>query len=221
MYADVYGINEATTIIRGTLRYKGYTDNVKGLVHLGLLSPEPHPFLHEQGPPITWRQLTCRMLGAPDDTFYDNLLELVAERVGGGESRLKAMVDLGLVAEQQVERRGTPLDTLSKHLADVLKYGRGERDMILLRHEVNINWPDGRKEERGINLVCYGSGEPGGFTAMAKTVGYPCAIAARMVMDKEIQEKGMVLPMKKDIYNPMIMRLETEDIRATETSKYF
>ena len=31
--------------------------------------------------------------------------------------------------------------------------------MILLRHEVGISWPDGRKEERGINLVCYGDGD--------------------------------------------------------------
>ncbi len=27
---------------------KGYTDSVKGLVRLGLLSPDPHPYLHEQ-----------------------------------------------------------------------------------------------------------------------------------------------------------------------------
>jgi hypothetical protein len=25
----------------------GYTDAVKGLIRLGLLSPDPHPFLHE------------------------------------------------------------------------------------------------------------------------------------------------------------------------------
>ncbi len=34
-----------------------------------------------------------------------------------------------------------------------------KKDMILLRHEVGISWPDGRKEERGINLVCYGDGD--------------------------------------------------------------
>jgi alpha-aminoadipic semialdehyde synthase len=40
-------------------------------------------------------------------------------------------------------------------------------------------WPDGRREQKGINLVCYG--DPHGYTAMAKTVGYPCAIATKMV----------------------------------------
>ncbi len=38
-------------------------------------------------------------------------------------------------------------------------FSRNKKDMILLRHEVGISWPDGRKEERGINLVCYGDGD--------------------------------------------------------------
>ena len=43
----------------------------------------------------------------------------------------------------------------------------------------SARWPDGRREQKGINLVCYG--DPQGYTAMAKTVGYPCAIATKMV----------------------------------------
>ena len=56
-------------------------------------------------------------------------------------------------------------------------------------------------------MVCYGSSDPEGYTAMAQTVGFPCAIATRMVLDKEIQRKGMVLPFTKDIYKPMLDRL--------------
>ena len=84
-----------------------------------------------------------------------------------------------------------------------------------------IRWPDGRKEDRGINLVCYGSSDPNtGYTAMAKTVGLPCAIATRMVLDKEIQKKGMVLPFSADIYRPMLDRLRMEGIKATEKSRF-
>jgi len=53
-------------------------------------------------------------------------------------------------------------------------------------------------------MVTYG--KPGGFSAMAQTVGYPAAIAAKMVLDKEIQTPGMVRPFTKDIYKPMLMR---------------
>ena len=47
VYGELYGIPEAHTILRGTLRYKGYTDALRGLVRLGLLNPDPHPALHE------------------------------------------------------------------------------------------------------------------------------------------------------------------------------
>jgi alpha-aminoadipic semialdehyde synthase len=219
IYGDLYGIREAHTLLRGTLRYAGYTDVIKGLVRIGLLSPNQHPALHSQGPEITWRQLMCKLLGHSSDStiFYDNLLEMINER-SGSVSRTNAMVQLGLLSEEKVEKLGTPLDTLSHHLANVLSYEPDERDMILMRHEVIIKWPDNRRENRGINLVCYG--DPEGYSAMAKTVGFPCAIATRMVLDKEIQRKGMVLPFTADIYRPMIDRLKSEGIIAKETSRF-
>lgn len=60
---------------------------------------------------------------------------------------------------------------------------RDERDLVVLRHEVGIRWPDGRREERGINFVVYG--QPQGHSAMAMTVGKPAAIAAKMILDGE------------------------------------
>lgn len=60
---------------------------------------------------------------------------------------------------------------------------KGERDMIILRNEVGLRHPTGELETRQISLVVYG--DAGGFSAMAKTVGYPAAIAARMLLDGE------------------------------------
>ena len=54
VYKDLYSISEAKTILRGTLRYDGYCDVIKGLINLGLIDPEPHPSLHPSGPEITW-----------------------------------------------------------------------------------------------------------------------------------------------------------------------
>lgn len=58
---------------------------------------------------------------------------------------------------------------------------KGERDMIILRNDVGLRHPTGELETKHISLVVYG--DPNGFSAMAKTVGYPAAIAARMVLD--------------------------------------
>lgn len=60
---------------------------------------------------------------------------------------------------------------------------KNERDIIILRHDIGILWPDSKKEHRGINFVVYG--DINGHSAMAKTVGYPAAIAAKMILDGE------------------------------------
>ena len=79
----------------------------------------------------------CKLLGhSSDSIFYDNLLEMISERVGS-TSRTNALVQLGLLSEEKVEKLGSPLDTISFHLANVLAYEKEERDMILMRHDVS------------------------------------------------------------------------------------
>lgn len=58
---------------------------------------------------------------------------------------------------------------------------KAERDMVVMRNDVGIRHSTGELETRHISLVVYG--DPNGFSAMAKTVGYPAAIASRMVLD--------------------------------------
>jgi len=217
IYSNLYGIREASTLLRGTLRYKGYTKTVKGLANLGLLDANPQPVLHENGPDLTWRQYMCHLTNQNENIFLDNLREILEDRLGD-EKVLHNIEELGFLSNETINKKGSPIDTMSAHLAGRLNYGKGERDMILMRHEVTVKWPDNRRELKGINMVCYG--EPEGYTAMAKTVGYPCAIATKMVLDGEIQKKGAVLPFSQDIYRPMLQRLKTEGITADEKSTF-
>lgn len=62
--------------------------------------------------------------------------------------------------------------------------GDKEYDMIIMRHDVGIRWPDGKRDMHHIDLVVYGDQDhEGGFSAMAKTVGYPTAIASKMILE--------------------------------------
>lgn len=64
---------------------------------------------------------------------------------------------------------------------------KNERDIIILRHDIGILWPNNKKEHRGVNFVVYG--DINGHSAMAKTVGFPAAIATKMILDgKEYYE---------------------------------
>lgn len=159
------------------------------------------------------------LLGLVDnDIFIDNLKQVIAERDGNPDY----LEELGLLENIPVQKMGTPIDTLSSYLAKKLAIGPAERDLIILRHEIGICWNDGRREMKGINFVVYGdTAVKEGHSAMALTVGFPAAIAAKMVLDGEIQHRGVVLPFTQDIYRPMLSRLRQEGFVATETSKFF
>lgn len=214
-YARLYGIAaEANTVFRGTIRYKGFADTMIGVQKLGLIDPNPHPALHPSGPEITWRNLMCNLIGLSTlDVFYENLRQRVADRIG--EDKLSDMEAMGLLDETPVTKLSTPLDSLCNHLVGRLSFGKNDRDVVILRHDFRLLWPSGTREQRGITVVEYG--EPGGVTAMAKTVGLPAAIAASMVLDGEIQQKGMVLPFSPDLYRPILARLRKEGIQSKET----
>ena len=62
----------------------------------------------------------------------------------------------------------------------VISTGPGERDMILMQHDIGVQWPDGTLEDHQLSLVVYG--EVDGYSAMAKTVGLPTGIATKMVL---------------------------------------
>ncbi|CAG9113301.1 unnamed protein product [Plutella xylostella] len=214
-YAKLYGIEDAHTIFRGTLRYKGFAECMTALQLFGLVDPNPHPSLHPEGPEITWRQFACELLGLTDSSiFYGNLKGRLTERIGPVGTH--ALESLGLLEDEAIVKRSTPLDTISHYLSKKLVLENGETDFVVLRHEVGVTWGDGRKERRDVTMAV--RGEPGAHTAMARTVGLPTAIAAKMVLDGEIQDRGVLLPFAPVVYRSLLSRLRADGITARETT---
>jgi saccharopine dehydrogenase (NADP+, L-glutamate forming) len=112
-----------------------------------------------------------------------------------GEARRisQGMKWLGLFSQDIVENRGTYLDTLCATLEKKMAYESHERDMVMLQHKFGIEWGDGLKEVRTSTGLWFGT--PGGETAMARTVGVPCAITAQLILDGVISRRGVLAPM--------------------------
>lgn len=53
-YREVYGIPEASTIVRSTLRYRGFCGIALGLLRLGLLADTQHQRLQPDSAPLRW-----------------------------------------------------------------------------------------------------------------------------------------------------------------------
>ncbi|KAJ2942585.1 hypothetical protein O0L34_g2052 [Tuta absoluta] len=212
-YAELYGINDVNTMFRGTLRYRGFAETMKSLQLLGLVDPNPHPSLHPEGPEITWRQFACELLGLTDSSiFYGNLKTRLSERIGANGTQ--AVESLGFLGEDRIVKCSTPLDTISHYLSKRLQLEKDETDFVVLRHEIGVTWSDGRKERRDVTMTV--RGDPATHTAMARTVGLPTGIAAKMVLDGEIQERGVVRPFSPVVYRSMLSRLRAAGINAKE-----
>ncbi|KAG8524529.1 Alpha-aminoadipic semialdehyde synthase, mitochondrial, partial [Galemys pyrenaicus] len=209
-YAEIYGIQSAHTLLRGTLRYKGYAKALNGLIILGLINRDPYPALQPEAKTLTWKELLCDLVGISPSSSHDVLKKAVFQKLGGDSTQLDATERLGLLGDEQVPRAESIVDALSKYLAMKLSYGPGEKDMIVMRDSFGIRHPSGHLENKTIDLVVYG--DVNGFSAMAKTVGFPTAMAAKMLLDGEIRAKGLIGPFSKEIYRPILERIKAEGI---------
>ena len=73
---------------------------------------------------------------------------------------------------------------------------------------------DGRGNEIQATLVA--KGDDSTRTAMAKTVGLPLGIAARLILEGKIKARGVVVPVTREFYDPILAELKTQGIELTE-----
>ncbi len=99
---------------------------------------------------------------------------------------------MGLLAEEVIKKAGNPLDTLGNHLAKRLAYNPGERDIIIMHHEIAHSWPNGKQEVKNVDFIQYG--DANGTSAMAKTVGLTAAIATKMVLESKKTSQSIFYP---------------------------
>ena len=201
-YKERYSIPSAGTIIRGTLRYAGFPSFIRVLVAIGMLSDSEAGYLQSA---IPWKEAFQKILGASSSQPHDLEWAIHSKtRFADNAEKntiLAGMRWIGLFSDEPITPRGNPLDTLCATLEQKCQYGPQERDFVFLQHRFGIRHADGREEMRASTLVEYG--DPKGWSAMAKLVGVPCALAVQMVLDGRIREKGILAPMKEELCAPL------------------
>ncbi|HHS98357.1 MAG TPA: saccharopine dehydrogenase [Chloroflexi bacterium] len=207
-YIDLYGIPEAETMYRGTLRNLGWCDVMQKLNELGYFSLEERPDL----PGRTFRQVMADLIGKPDTA--DLKADLAAHlNVSPNSGVMMALEWLGLLDDIPVPPKNTLLDILADQMLAKMPYREGERDMVVLVHEFVVAYPD--REER-ISATLLDFGIPGGDTAMARTVGLPAAIASRLILEGRIRLTGVHIPVVPEIYEPVLGELAALGIEGKE-----
>ncbi len=212
-YKDLYNIPSVRTMLRGTLRNLGWCQTMKKMVDLGLLDEEKKD----------WTGMTCAdflrtLLG--ESTGVD-LKRSLAARLDLDENAevIRRMEWLGLLDDNPLPvEKSSALEVLGAKMLEKLQYQEGERDMIILQHTFLASYPDGKKEKITSTLVDYGI--PGGDSSMARTVGLPAAIGAKLILEGKIQEPGVHIPVTPAIYAPILEELKEKEISFTEKKEW-
>ena len=125
---------------------------------------------------------------------------------------------LGLFTDEKIEvgvDKISPLDLLTRLMLDRMQYAEGERDLIVLVHHFDATYPNGKKEHITSTLIAYG--EPDGYSAMARTVSLPAAIAVDLILRGEITVTGVQIPVTPNLYEPILAGLKEQGIECVES----
>ena len=209
-YRDVYGLEDVKTIYRGTLRRPGFSRSWNAFVHLGLTDDS---YVMEDSETLTNREFLNSFLPF---SLTDNVeLKLRASlKLDQDDQLMEKITWLGLFENTVVGlKNATPAQVLQHILEKKWSMKPDDKDMIVMWHKVGFI-KNAQKFVTESSMIVEGDDQDN--TAMAKTVGLPLAIATRMILEEKITERGVLLPLSRDIYKPVLSELANNGIVFNE-----
>ena len=210
-YREMYGLEDIQTMYRGTLRQTGFCKAWNIFVQLGATDDS---YQLEGVNRMTHRQFVNSFLSYnPNDSVELKLAHYMNLDMEGEE--MHKLQWLEIFSDELIGlEEGTPAQILEHILKKKWTMKEEEGDMIVMWHKFNYLL-DGVPKERHATLVSVGTNQHN--TAMAKTVGLPLGIAAKLILTGVIKSRGVHAPTHKDIYEPILEELINEhDIKFVE-----
>jgi len=211
-YLSTYGIEDIPTIFRGTLRRPPFCEAWNVFVQLGMT--EDHFQIHGSEK-LTPRQFLNAFLPFQEGiSVEDKLLQFVANN----KQIFELFEAIGLFEDQAPIgiQNASPAQLLQHILVDKWRLYPGDKDMIVMVHQIQYSLGSERYQIDS-SLVVEGQDER--YTAMANTVGLPVAIACKLILNGQIQEKGVSLPVNAEIYLPILKELQIFGLTFNESEK--
>ena len=211
-YQEQYGFANADTVIRGTLRYPGWCETWYYIIRLGLPNEKlTIPNLADK----TYAELTEMFLHP--EVGDGNLKHRVASflNINPTGTIMEKLQWLGLFSGEKIgENLETSAEVLTHLIAKKLVLNPDARDMVVLQHKLIAEYENNRKEQIISTMINYG--EKAGFSSMAKSVGLPAAIVAKLLMQKKLPLTGCHIPTNPVIYEPVLKELEEAGFNFNE-----
>jgi saccharopine dehydrogenase-like NADP-dependent oxidoreductase len=207
-YESLYNIEEAETIMRGTIRFPGWSEILDNMKKLDLFSEDVLDIKDK-----TYAQLMAERIHEKDtkDIATKTAAFLGLEK---NSNVIEALRYAGYFGEETVnENTSTYFDISADLMINKMILHPSEKDMILMMHCLKYRDKSGAIHYVKSTLKEFGDGRD---TAVARTVALPAAIAVRMILEEKINLSGVFIPNIPEIYNPIMNELETMGIKMHE-----
>ena len=209
-YRSAYGLDDIPTLFRGTLRRKGYCKAWNMFVQLGMTDDT---YKVENSENLTYRSFI--------NLFFPYNNELSVEQkfcsylnLSQDSEEFSKIEWLGVFKNTIVGLKdASPAQILQKICEEKWTLDTEDKDMIVMQHQFEYV-QDGNQKKLNSSLLVFGD-DPR-YTSMAKTVGLPVAIAAKLILNGKINSTGVKIPTTKDIYIPVLKELEENGINFVE-----
>ncbi|CAM9276121.1 unnamed protein product, partial [Ectocarpus fasciculatus] len=221
LYRDFYGIPDVHSLCRGTLRYEGWSNVMYALKALGLIDAASviGNNVHDWKSLLISLNPTLTSEGSRHDISTPSLLKTLQEKgVVNPVAAAEALEFLGILSPKVLPKEAmSPLDAICARLENKLTFQETEKDMVAMYHRISGTLPDGSTEEIVSSLLAFGVPGHDGETAMAATVGYTAGAAAELLIQGLVSERGVIIPTKAEVYEPMLNRLRDCGITWSDT----
>jgi saccharopine dehydrogenase-like NADP-dependent oxidoreductase len=213
-YRKVYNLENIGTMVRGTLRQGGFCKAWNIFVQLGLTDDS---YKIDETNKLSFAGLVDAFL--PPAINNKSLRARLAEFVGLSETdeAIHLVEWTGILEDTPIGlSKASPAEILQSLLEKKWVLRREDKDMIVMQHLFGYE-KEGKNFELSSSLVVLGDDSV--YTAMSKTVGFPAAIAARLILEGKILGRGVKIPIEKEIYAPVLSELEKYGIHFSHQLK--
>ncbi len=210
-YRSIYNLENVPTMYRGTIRKVGFSRAWNIFVQLGMTDDS---YTIENSKNLSYRDFTNLFLAySPSDSVELKFRSYL--KIDQDDIMWDKFLELDIFnADKKISlTNATPAQILQEILSEKWTLEATDKDMIVMHHKFGYEL---NKEKHQIESSMVIKGDDQTYTAMAKTVGLPVAMATLGILNGDITTPGVQLPITKEVYAPILKELEEYGITFVE-----
>ena len=211
-YIDLYSLAGIQTFVRTTLRHPSFCRGWSKLVNIGFTQTGDFEKIKECKTFKDWFNVKIARYTAVEKDWNGYLHLYITDP--HKDEFAKQIAYLKLESKDTLPPGFTcSADILQFLIENKLRLTDTDKDMIIMLHELEYVMGDKKYSSKSTLIV---KGDDNARTAMAKTVGLPLGIAARLLLQNKLTVRGLHIPIIQEIYGQILPALEEYGIRFEE-----